>query len=250
MNKALLIAAVGTILAGSAGAAPITTWAYTGSVLQYVDATSTLPVWQSYAPGPDVNTTPLVDGIKIFGTGEADSVFQFTGTTYMPSPLPIPSPDIDPYFLRGNQLVISGTGTINGAAWVHPDDYIRTTFGIGFGFTGGTLNIYSVGTSFTLYNASNEFLIGVGSGTGLGDYVPGGYGVGFAFEDRFGSNFETAQTMDWQVTIAYDWTGMASTDTLNFSIPANSIDLQVLPEPATLSMLVLGGLAALRRRRK
>ena len=32
--------------------------------------------------------------------------------------------------------------------------------------------------------------------------------------------------------------------------PAGDLDISVVPEPATLSLLVLGGLAALRRRRR
>jgi hypothetical protein len=232
------------LIGATASGTPITTWSYGGSSLQYVDNSGDSPTFQDYSQAPTVGTSPLPNGIKIFGTGANDQVFSLTGADYIPSPVNDPS-------FRGNQLVIYGTGTIDGTVWQNPGDSIPTTFGIGFDFTGGTLDIYNVGTSFTLYDSAHNGLIGVGSGfgDGLGVYAPGGYGVGWQFVDGFGSNYQTAQTMDWSVTFGFDWTGMAAGDTFSFSIPANSIDIQAVPEPACLALLGISGLAWLGRLR-
>ncbi|MCE9619576.1 MAG: PEP-CTERM sorting domain-containing protein [Planctomycetes bacterium] len=245
MKRTLFIAALGMTLTGAANADAVTTWSYLNSDLRYVDllSDSDLPVWRAYNPGPTVGSSPLSNGIKLHGGGSLeDKIFALTGADYVPSPVS------DPDF-RGNLLVIYGTGTIDGAMWTHPDDFIRTSFGFGFDFSGGTLDIYKVETSFILFDSSHNPLIGVGSGTGLGIHEPGGYGYGFAFEDRFGSNYQTATAIEWQVTFGFDWTGMSAEDTFNFYIPQNSIDIQAVPEPVTMSLLTLGGLA-MRRRRK
>jgi hypothetical protein len=233
------------LLSAAAARADLTAWTFSAAELGYVDNTGGTQ-WQSYAFGPTVGGTAVPDGLHIVGTGTNGNVFQLTEATYVPSP-------VQDSFYRGNILVLSGTGAIDGAAWQHPDDFIRTTFGIGFELSGGTLTVYRADTGFTLYDASNQFLIGVGSGfadpNGLGSYGPGGYGVGWAFEDRFGSNYQTATHFSWTVTFGFDWTGMAPGDTFNFAIPGNSIDLQVVPEPASLAaVLAIGSLLLVRRR--
>lgn len=48
-----------------------------------------------------------------------------------------------------------------------------------------------------------------------------------------------------------NWTGATAGDSLTIDIPENSIDFAVIPvpEPASASLLALGGLALLRRKR-
>ncbi len=227
--------------AGAGTISELTTWSYDESNLQYVDDSGEDPVWANYTEVPTVDSTPLFDGIMLFGTGDSDLAFSLTGAEYVPS-------SGDPTY-RGNQLVISGTGTIDGAAWQHPQNFINTSFAFGLDFSGGTIDLYNISTGFTLYNGLGEFLIGVGSGTSLGEFDPGGYGFGFVFEDRFPFNYETAETFTWSVIIGFDWTGMADEDLMNFYIPQSSIDLQVLPEPGSAVLLGLGLVASVRRRR-
>ncbi|MDD4890460.1 MAG: PEP-CTERM sorting domain-containing protein [Phycisphaerae bacterium] len=231
------------LLAATASGDPITTWSYGGSALQYVDTSSGSPTWADYSPSPTVDAAPLANGIKIVGVGAGGSAFSLTGETY------IAGPTGDPDF-RGNRLVISGTGTIDGTVWQHPADYIGTTFGIGFDLSGGSLDVYNVTTSFLLLDAGGHPVIGVGSGSSVGVYDPGSYGVGFAFQDRFGLNYQAARAIEWTVTFGLDWTGQATTDTLTFSIPSNSIDIQAVPEPATLALLTIGGLGVVGRAAK
>jgi MYXO-CTERM domain-containing protein len=239
----MLVVASAMVLSGAAMADAVTTWSYGGALLQYVVNTEDGPAWQNFEGGPSVGSTPLENGIKLFGTGDNFNVFHFNGASYATGVSDNPD-------YRGVQLVITGTGTIDGSVWSHPNDIIRTTFGIGFGISGGTLDVYKVETSFTLRDNENNFLIGVGSGTSLGLYEAGGYGVGFAFEDRFGSNYATATHFDWSVTIGFDWQGMGLEDEFNFSVEPNSIDLQAqtVPAPFSLALFGLGGLAARRRR--
>lgn len=236
--------AAGVFAFAGAASGQITNWSYGESHLRFVNAT---PEWQDYdTPTPTVGATPLFDGLHVFGTGDNDNVFSLTGATY------VPGPANDPDF-RGNQLVISGAATFDGSQWQHPDDLIRTSWGIGFGFSGGTLAIYRTDTSFTLLDADDNFLTGVGSGwgeEGLGTYEPGGYGVGWAFEDRFGANYETATHMLWSVTIGFDWTGYGPGDTFDFSIPQNSIDFNVVPSPGAFALAGIAGLGVASRRRR
>ena len=239
------ICVAGSALVMCAGAsAQLTTWDYGGSALQYTSNSEGDYTWVSYQPGPTVGATPLVDGIKMYGTGDNDNAFSQTGLSYIPSD----SHDPNTSDFVGNRLLMFGQGTINGAAWVHPDDIVRTTFNFGFGFSGGILDVYAVQTGFTLLDPNGDFVTGVGSGTSLGAYEPGGYGLGFAFEDRFGADISTATTILWTVEIRYDWTGMAEGDTLAFDIPQNSIDINVVPEPASIALLALGGVMLRRRR--
>lgn len=227
------------LFCGAQAYGQLTTWSYGGSALQYVNDSS----WSNYDIGPTIGATSLFDGIKMYGTGIEDNAFAQTGSSY------IPSSEHDPNQSEfvGNRLIMYGEGTIDGAAWQHPDDIVRTTFGFGFGFTGGALNIYTVQTGFLLLDPNGGFVTGVGSSTGFDPFEPGGYGLGFAFEDRFGSDITTATTIQWTVEIKYDWTGMGETDTLAFNIPQNSIDINVVPEPASLGLLALGGLLMRRR---
>jgi hypothetical protein len=50
-------------------------------------------------------------------------------------------------------------------------------------------------------------------------------------------------------TLTVNWNGATSGDTLAVSIPTNSIDLAVVPEPSSMFLLSLGGLFLARRRR-
>lgn len=254
------LVSVGAIaaLASVASAVPITTWSYGSAHLQHLrndDGT----FWVDYDavndPNlfPDVISAPLDNGIKLSAGNTDNVVFTVNGNSYIPTP----TDPINGGNFRGNRLLIQGTGTIDGAAWQHPNDIIRTTFDFGFGHSGGHVELYGVETSFILLDSLNGFVIGVGSGTGFGEtFEPGIHTLGFAFEDRFGaidepSNISNAVTIVWEVRFMFDWTSYSPTDTLNFDIPQNSVDIQALtiPAPGAAALVGLAGITALRRRR-
>lgn len=253
-------ASIATLLlafAGSAGATPITTWSYGSSHLQHLRNDDGV-YWVDYDPLnpsmiPDVISSPLDNGIKLSGRGSKGFIFGLSGDNYIPTP----SEPTTGGNLRGNRLTISGTGTIDGAAWQHPNDIVRTAFDFDFLITGGEIELYTVGTSFTLLDASNNFVAGVGSGTGFGDTFGAGFHqFDFAFEDRFGpidqpSDISTAVTIEWEIAFYFDWTNYSAGDQLYFDIPQNSVDIQAttVPTPGTAALLTLAGLATARRRR-
>jgi hypothetical protein len=186
----------------------------------------------------------LPEGLKVYANGnESDVAFTLTGATYIGGVT-------DGALPSGNRLVLFGEATFDGNNWVHPDDFIRTAFGFGLDFDGGIVNITNASTSYTLFDGMGGFLAGVGSsGFNAFDLEPGGYGFGFAYEDRFGSNFETGTTISWEILINFEWLDVSESNTLNFHIPQNSIDIQTIPAPGGLVLASLGVIAGLRRRR-
>lgn len=247
------------VLASAASAVPVTTWDYLDARLQYLrndDGT----FWADYDASndphlaPDVAGTAVPNGMKLTAGNADNFVFGVTGNTYIPTP---PAPDAGGN-VRGNRLIIEGVGTIDGAQWQHPDDIIRTTFDFSFFFTGGDIELYTIESSYTVFDAQGGFVAGVGSGTGFGDvFAPGNHEFnGITFEDRFGpinqpSDISAAVSIQWHVAIYFDWNNYSGGDIFNFSIPQNSIDIQAerIPAPGSAGLLGLAGVAALRRRR-
>ncbi len=56
-------------------------------------------------------------------------------------------------------------------------------------------------------------------------------------------------SIPWSALLTVNWTGATSGDTLAVSIPTNSIDVAVVPEPSSMLLLGLGGVFLARRRR-
>lgn len=245
------VRACGTIaalaFAASAGAAPITTWTYGSSSLQFLtvpsDGTGPL-IWAEYAFVPvTVAASPLANGLKMYGSGSGDRAFALTGETYIPG--------VSSTGERGNRLVIRGTGTIDGAAWRHPQDLIRTAFAYGAEFSAGSLDIYEASSSYELRDIDGNPVAGVGS-SGNGGYFsePGAYGSAFAFEDRFGGDISAAVSIVWQVAINFEWQGYGESDTLTFAIPQSSIDIEAVPSPGAVVLAAAGCLAGMPPRRR
>lgn len=240
-------------LVSAASAVPVTTWNYDGASLQYVRNDDGV-FWSDYDSSenpdvmPDVVGTPFPNGLKLAAGNSYDRVFRVTDQTYLPTP----SDPATGQELRGNRLIMSGTGTIDGSQWDHPDDTIRTHFAFGFGFSGGTFDLYTIETGFTLLDAEGNFITGVGSVTGFGVFdTPGGYGYGFDFVDRFGADITSAVTIQWTVSFLFDWNGYAEGDSVEFYIPQNSVDIiaERVPAPGGAALLGVAGLGAIRRRR-
>ena len=245
------VRACGTIaalaFAASAGAAPVTAWTYGSSSLQFLTAPSDGGppplVWTEYAFVPvTVGASALANGLKIYGTGDGDRALSLTGETYVPG--------VSSTGERGNRLVISGTGTIDGAAWRHPQDLVRTSFAYGAAFSAGSVDVYEVSSSYELRDNGGNFVAGVGSSGGGYFSEPGAYGIAFAFEDRFGGDISAAVSVRWQVAINFDWRGYGQSDTLTFTIPQNSIDIQAVPGPGAVVLAAAGCLVGVPPRRR
>lgn len=244
-------------IVGTASAAPVTTWSYGFSQLQYgyYDKGGSPQVANYDGITPNINASPLDNGIKLYTPGDGAPTFSLKGDQYIPTaPQPVTG---ETTAIRGNRFTNYGGGTIDGAAWQNPDDIIRTTFNFGFALSGGELAIYEVHTFFILSDSKGGFVAGVGSGTGFSDpFLPGGHGLGFEFVDRFGpidgpSDISAATTIFWGVEIYFDWTGQAGDDDLSFYVGNDSIDIQAqtVPTPAAAALLTLGVIPMARRRR-
>lgn len=59
----------------------------------------------------------------------------------------------------------------------------------------------------------------------------------------------TVSNVPWSALLTVNWSGATVGDTLQVSIPTNSIDLTVVPEPSSILLVGLGGVLLTRRRR-
>ncbi len=235
------VMALASFCLGGAIEPPLTTFTLGNARLQYGSDAGGDPDWFTYTSiTPNVTAEGGINGLHMFSSGEGSQTFQLGGSQYISQS----------FSNRGNRLIITGTGTVDGNAWIHPDDFIRTTFAFGVGFGSGTLAIYDISSSFTMTDDEGNFIGGGGSSTGIEDpFTPGGHGLsGIAFEDRFG-DLTGATRFSWTVAINFDWQGMDADDTLTWTISPSSIDFNTLPTPGAAALLGLGGMAAGRRRR-
>lgn len=226
--------------------AALTTWQFGGASLGYyanIEGSPTALLYSTEVVPVTVSAHPIEEGIEIVGTGDGGGAFALSAAQYQPGNTGDPE-------LRGNFLHVFGTGTFDGASWQHPEDLIRSTFALNFGLSDGELNILGVESSFTLRDSENNFLIGVGS-SGYGESLdPGEYGVGFAYEDRFGSNYQAAVAFDWAITMRFEWSvERGDSPVLSFGFDRNLTTLEVVPAPGCAACLGLLGAAGLRRRR-
>ena len=228
--------------AGVVAPPPLTTFTFGGAAWQYGSDAEGDPAWVNY---PNINaqvgSTGGINGLHMFGTNDGGLVLTMDGGQYQ-------NPSSS---LVGNRLLLSGIGTIDGAHWQHPQDFIRTMFNYQFDASAGLINHYLVETSFTVTDAEGNFITGVGSGTGFADpFEPGLHGLQYQFEDRFGAeNIAQATRFSWNVALYFQWTGMGESDTFSLTIPNNSIDFNTLPTPGAATVLAAAGLLASRRRR-
>ncbi len=244
MSNAVRLSVIAGAALAAAAHADGFNWSYSEAHLQFQSTARGISDWNDYdVPPPQVEGLYIPNGIKLIGTGGEGRAFGLTGEQYR-YPYGLPRGPVS-----SSRLIISGTSTFDGSIWEHPADYISTVFKYGLTVTGGTVHMNSVETGFTLFDKDSNFLIGVGASTGGFDYTVGHTDTTFGFQDRFGSNYATATRLEWTVAFYFDWSGADDNDTMEFSIPNNSIDIAVVPAPGAAAMLGLAGLAATRRRR-
>jgi hypothetical protein len=248
LTARILTTLAAATLTASASLAGVTTWTLDSASLQTASDIDGY-FWRDYdSISPTVFATPVTEGLHIVG-GASDSddrtVFSIPAADFLTLPGA-------PNNYRGSRLFLSGQGTIDPTGWDPLNDIIRTTFGFGFAFNSGELFLPEISTSYFLSNPQGDFIAGVGSGFGFDEpFLPNGFGLGFAFEDRFGNDISAATLIYWNIAINFDWTNADPSDTLTFTIPDNSIDINhiTVPTPTAAALLTLSALTATRRRR-
>lgn len=237
-----MVIALGT----SAAYAQTSVWSLADSRLQFYDTGAS--AWTNYnSIIPTVTSSPLTNGIKMYGYGTSapGAAFQITGDFIAGSP--------DPNQSATNRLHLTGTATLGFSNWDTSTLSIPTSFAYDYSLDGGTFTFSNAETGFTLKDGGGESISGVGSGFGdppVGDPVgAGSYPDSFQFVDNFNGNPTGGASIDWEVNIYFSWTPSANDDTLTFTIPNNSIDIQIVPEPAMAGAFGLLALGAIRRRR-
>jgi hypothetical protein len=243
----LVSAVVGSLVVSLAGVAGAdVTFSYSGTSLEYYDAIEDRYV-EYDLPAPTVRHETGLNSITMFGNGETDDLENNRITSLLAEDYRGDRSDNG----RGSRIVMRGSATLS-EPWDSAVLSIPTTFAFGFSFGSGELALFNVGTSFTLFNAQGDGIQGVGSGfgdDGLGTFQPGGYGYGFQFVDRFNGDATAGVRFEWEVVFGFEWTGRNEGDVLAFNTGPEGINIAVVPAPAGLGLLAVGGLVASRRRR-
>lgn len=145
----------------------------------------------------------------------------------------------------GNNLALTFTG-IN-TETVLAGQTILSEMDMLFGVDGGEVRVLRTYTEYRdtassgLDYVSGEVLYPGGEPVGLGGAFIASFFTG-ALPHNFG--FST-----WEFTLEFQWLNAGDTGFLSITVPANSIDLRVVPMPATVGLLLVGATLASRRRR-
>jgi hypothetical protein len=153
----------------------------------------------------------------------------------------VPSYDFD--FTDGTAPV---SGTVNNLIGVFNDQLRAIGTGVQWDVISPTADAFSIYVWGTAYNAGGTLTATVGAASDLdalldaaGSRSPGRFYTITVDPDRVG------QTVHLEMLLTADNGGFA-----NVSVAGAAVDTAYVPEPATLSLLALGGLGLLRRRRK
>ncbi len=195
-----------------------------------------------------VGSSDLPDGIKLFGNiDDTPTAMRLTGAEFAAAL----GDSAAPFFL----LEIAGDALVD-APPVDGQHFV-VDWDFGFEFTGGVARWHAFGAGFGVFDSENGFLAGYGVSTGAGetDLDPGTHERAGVFEYTFFEstnlgNQPTAARVEFLVSIVFKWTGYAEGDAFVLSIPDNSIDITVVPAPASAALAGLAGIAACRRRRR
>lgn len=214
----------------------------------------------SGTPAATVGIAPLSNGSKLFGN-------ELDGDTTTDRALRVFGAQLDNAAAQGNGQRIFRLhmqGTFQFDAPPNPGEFFRVAFEYGFDFATGQAREMGPNCGFGLAQADgtpgvfwtpyNTTLFGMGIGFGEDENTvgPGGYGSGFAFNFDNDFGFDAMVGLNqgtWEVNLPFEWTGYEPEDAFTLHIPANSIDLTVVPTPGAAGLMALAGLAAARRRR-
>lgn len=154
--------------------------------------------------------------------------------------------------ISGDYQVVAPLGT---------DQFFRVAFAYGWEFDGGQLRELGPGAGFGTLNSEGGGvpfmggeIIGMGIGFGEDDSYqdPGRVGIGFTFNFDNDFAFGNLPGLDhgsWEANLPFEWIGFGPDSTFTLNVPFNSIDITVVPTPASAGLAGLAGLVALRRRR-
>lgn len=247
LNRASwLVVGTGVTCASSVARADLTTWSYQNAALQFGSDDANPARWVNYPQAPTLGAASVPEGLDVFGTGPGNAVFALTGATYESGSV------IDPDYF-GSQLVISGAGTLNGAAWQDPFNSIVTSIAVAGAVSGGILDISLAAIQFEFFDDSGVMVTGGGSAISpLGVFEAGPIAASATFEDYLRGDEPTTgvRTLRWEITLRFNWSGMAATDSLLLAMPEHAIQIRAVPGAGSIS---LGGCIAAwagRRRRR
>lgn len=243
MTAATLLAACASLIPAAIASADDSTWSMRAIQLQTYNADA--GGWLPANVNVTTDTSPLVSGMKVSGTGADDlggndrafklstSEFQSGGTELN----------------RGMRLIAVFDGVLN-RPFNNAFDRIVTAFKFAFNTTGGTVDVFNVETGYGLLDGSDNLLQLVGSSGATGMFEAGYSEMNFPYVDGFGGdNAGQGTHIVGDFVINFDWTGTSDSDTLEFLIPQNSIDITLVPTPGAASLLAIAGIVVGRRRR-
>ena len=232
----------------SGALATTSTWSFRGGSFQLQYYNPELGGWDVASTGLTADSASTANGVKLFGTGPdsndgSTNVFNLTGSTYIPG-----AGDGE---FRGMRLIAISDGWLD-PNWNSEIDSIVTAFKFNVKTSGGTLNVYNVQTDYGLNDAKDNLLYLVGSSGFSTSWEPGENGADFQYVDGFGGeNAGQGVHVIGDFVINFEWTGMGESDTLEWNIPKDSIDINQVstPAPGAAALFGVAGFAAARRRR-
>lgn len=138
-------------------------------------------------------------------------------------------------------LSSGGSGTISvdvgGLATVLLGETISVDYDFTLSLTGGSLDWTLTGMASIVQIFNKSGSISSGSQQFIGS-------------DSFTNTFSDFNGVPWSASLDITWNGASNGDTLTVTVPNNSIDFSVIPEPTSFCLIGIGGLALLLRRRR
>lgn len=243
LTTASLIAACAGLIPAALASADDSTWSMRAIQLQTYNADA--GGWVPANVSVTTDTSPLVSGMKVFGTagddrGGNDRAFKLSASEFQSGGTELN---------RGMRLIAVYDGVLN-RPFNNVADSIVTAFKFAFNTSGGVVDMFNVETGYGLFDGADNLLQLVGSSGATGLLESGYNEMDFQYVDGFGGADASQGTrIVGDFVINFDWTGTSDSDTLEFLIPQNSIDITMVPTPGAAALLGLAGVVAGRRHR-